>query len=423
MGLAAIGVAGTAAAQPKCSTDLSTTNVIYVSGSSALEPLYKAIGPVLANQPTPYALVYAKDGSCNGVQKFVDFNGGKTKLASTAQVFYIDATYNPAVGPQQCTLSDQVNGVTVDLSFSDVFVEVCSGATRPNDTTDILGPAQAMTFVTHPNSAQQAISAEQAYLALGLGAAGGATPWIDPNYFFIRPDSSGTKQLLAAAIKVKASLWKGIFLKNPTDPTSTFGTNDVRDHVNSSGNPDATLGIMGAADVDAGTNRQKVKELAFRAYNQKRAYWPDSTPSAFDKRNVREGLYVPFGYVHLVGAITAGSANTVDNLTNPKAKLVAQIVTQAISLVDTSTGQPVDLIKVIGATAHLIPQCAMKVSRTQEAGDLSNYDPPKRCFCAYEALWSSAGGDGGTVLPPGCTPCTTTCTGGEVCNNGFCEAH
>jgi hypothetical protein len=391
---------------PRCMDQLSAPP-IFVSGSTALEPLLKAIGPVLAAQTdSPYAIAYVKDGSCEGVKKFVSIGGQPTTvIAANAQVYYIDGSYDPQSPVPQCDLSDQANGVEADLSFSDVFVEGCTGGeARPADVADIQGPAQAMLFITHPNSTQQAISAEQAYLALGLGPDGEATPWTDPMSFFIRPDSSGTKQLISAALGLKAGVWKGIYSANGKN----FGSSDVLAMVAAAAtNADGTLGILGADVYDSGSNRSMVKALAFRAFKQDLAYWPDSSPTSFDKRNVRDGHYTPYGYAHIVAKVDGQG-----QLVNPKAQLIADLVNGQKTL------EGVDIIKVLGATAHLIPQCAMRVQRDRDGGDsIASIQPDEPCDCYYESAAT------GNATPDGCTVCTDdgACGGGK-CRNGFCEA-
>jgi hypothetical protein len=398
---------GAAADQPLCSK--LSAPPIYISGSSALEPMLKAIGKVLASQADAskrFSLVYVKDGSCEGVRKFVPSGvpAQTTTIPQNAQPYYIDGSYDSTKAPPQCLLSDQPStGVAADLGISDVFVEVCTGQQRPADVSDLLGPAQAMLFITHPNSTQTAISAEEAYLAFGLGADGAATPWVDPQYFFIRPDSSGTKNMLAAAIKVPVAKWKGIFAENG----KSFGSNEVRDHVAAqAANAEKTIGILGADVYDDA--RGSVKALAFRGFGQKHAYWPDSTPTSFDKRNVRDGHYLGFGYAHLVARLENGQ------VANPKAKLLVDVLTQAQDVSDTLSRTQV--ITILSKTAHLIPQCAMKVQRTKEGGELSKVDAPEPCHCLFDSLFS-------TGTPAGCTACGDDkgCTAGK-CRHGFCEA-
>src|SRR5207237_239232 len=45
---------------------------IYLSGSTALEPMLKAFGPKIASQTTnAYTLVYLRDGACSGVNRIL----------------------------------------------------------------------------------------------------------------------------------------------------------------------------------------------------------------------------------------------------------------------------------------------------------------------------------------------------------------
>jgi hypothetical protein len=387
---------------PNCDTGL-TAPPIYISGSTALEPMVKALGKALANTTdasTKFALVYLGDGSCKGVQKFVPT--GPTNqtvlLSKTTPLKFVDGNFDPA-HDQFCTLT---NDTPADLGISDVFATVCTGATLPAGVADVLGPAQAMLFITHPNSTQTAISAEEAYLALGLGMAGAISPWLDPNFFFIRPDSSGTKNLLGASIKVPVAKWLGIF-KDTVAPNG-FGSGDVvRNVVAQAANAEKVLGILGADVYDG--KRDQLKSLAFRGYKQLRAYWPDSTPTAFDKRNVRDGHYLPFGYAHLINAVDGSGAPT-----NAKAALLINILTGKQDI----TG--LDTISVLGKTAHLIPQCAMKVTRTADGGDLSLYQPDAPCGCYFESLVS-------TTVPSSCKACQadSDCGSGK-CRHNFCEA-
>jgi hypothetical protein len=67
----------------------------------------------------------------------------------------------------------------------------------------------------------------------------------------------------------------------------------------------------------------------------------------------------------------------------------------------------------------LIPQCAMKVTRSTDGGDLSPYTPPAPCGCYYASQVPV-----GKAAPTGCAACTTSaeCSdGGGTCNHGFCE--
>jgi hypothetical protein len=71
-------------------------------------------------------------------------------------------------------------------------------------------------------------------------------------------------------------------------------------------------------------------------------------------------------------------------------------------------------------SAHYVPQCAMRVQRGSELGPLSlrstagnSTFSPTVCGCYF---------DNQTTGTTSCTPCQNgTCTGGKVCDFGFCE--
>src|SRR5260370_30740076 len=55
---------------PSAAGAMFTATPIYITGSTALEPLIKSFGPKLASQMgTPYVLIYLKDGSCARVNR------------------------------------------------------------------------------------------------------------------------------------------------------------------------------------------------------------------------------------------------------------------------------------------------------------------------------------------------------------------
>ena len=148
-----------------------------------------------------------------------------------------------------------------------------------------------------------------------------------------------------------------------------------------------------------------VHSLAFRAFKQLKSYWPDSTPTTFDKRNVRDGHYPIWSYVEYLAPQAAGGGAL-----NPNAQEIVDLLVG--NAVATSPAfEPLDLV----INAGLVPACAMKVSRSAEGGDLSPATPSQPCGCYYEAK-----------VPMGSTTCTactddTPCGGGK-CRHGYCEA-
>jgi hypothetical protein len=69
-----------------------------------------------------------------------------------------------------------------------------------------------------------------------------------------------------------------------------------------------------------------LKALAFQATGQSNGYLPDSTATAFDKRSLRDGHYVPWNqlvYLTKAASVDGGPAQP----TNAAAKLVVDILT------------------------------------------------------------------------------------------------
>lgn len=392
-----------------CDT-VTTGTAIYTGGSTALQPFVKAVGPSLSSQTgTQYTLFYYGGGSCVGANNVVD--PVANPLAPNSQFTYYVTDADGGVATKTCTLPS--SQTKLDVAISDVFVETCTSAARPSNIGDFLGPAQGMVFVTSKDSSQTAITAEEAYIALGFGGQTyQAAPWVnDPaTNFFIRPNTSGTKLILAGVIGVPVAKWKGKF---QTASGANFGSGDVYAAVTSqpSTAAEGTLGILGLDfldqnDSDGQPRRSKAKMLALAAKGQKYAFYPDSTKSSYDKKNLREGRYAGLGYAHIIANIGTGT-EPVD----PKVKYLKDLLTGA-----TVTPAPsFNVAKIITQNAHLVPLCAMKVTRTAEGGPLAPYTPTESCGCYFESLLSS-------TAPAGCTACTTTCASG-TCRNGWCESN
>src|SRR5204863_4242072 len=83
-----------------------------------------------------------------------------------------------------------------------------------------------------------------------------------------------------ANISVPADKWKG---------TRFDGSPMVVSALQSSTSPNEAIGILGAEVYDG--LRDSLTQLAFRAKGQQAAYFADSTSTARDKKNVRDGHY------------------------------------------------------------------------------------------------------------------------------------
>lgn len=387
-----LAVATSAAAQavPDCST---LTNPVYVTGSSAVKPFLGAVAAELTGLTgaDQINVVYISKGSCDGVNALAS---SSTLITGTVSLWGTDGK-EVAGG---CNLPTA--GVVVDIGVSDVFAASCGVSALPAGVKDFLGPVQSMTFAVPKKSTQAAISAEAAYLTFGFGADGD-TPWSDPTKYFVRTASSGTQQMLSAAIKVPAAKWAA-----PT-ANQLGGSGAVRDALNmvqstgSQTDADLSIGILATDVVDK--NRATLRALPYQHFGQTCGFLPDSSAESFDKQNTRDGHYMVWGPLHLLSRTTAGAP------TNANAKKVIDILTGAAV-------PSFDLI-ALEATTGVVPDCAMRVSRDSEVGPLASYMPAHSCECKFVAAASNK-------TPDGCTPCSgpSECPSSRpACNYGFCE--
>ena len=145
------------------------------------------------------------------------------------------------------------------------------------------GANQAYLFVVPEASSQKALTAEEAYFVFGFGAAGMAAALdrrdavFHPHHHQEHPGGAG-REHPGAGCQVE-----GRELDQSTE---------VVNGVASSVSPEKTIGILGAEIYE--NSRDKLNALAFQAYKQTQAYYPDSTAAARDKRNLRDGHYTPW---------------------------------------------------------------------------------------------------------------------------------
>jgi ABC-type phosphate transport system substrate-binding protein len=369
-------------------------NIIYVAGSSAIRPFLGYVANLVQNDE--YTIVYQSQGSCTGVAAVADPDPTKRLMKDVPAVGSKPANYAITFLPdgtaKECFLDPAGN--FIDVGVSDVYAGTC-GYTLGSDASDYEGPIQPMTFMVSGVSSQTSISAEAAYMALGMGGNGGkAAPWIDPTFFFVRNASSGTQQLVARAIKVPADKWWGVDRGNATGVRS--GMKTLLDQAGA----EKGIGIL-STDI-ADEERANLRILAFKAFGGLCAYLPDSSRTSFDKRNVRDGHYPIWGPVHFftktMGGVPSPAASAL--VTRFAAPRIDQTLMDAIIL------------------RHLVPKCAMGVKRTTELGA---YQPRAtndfQCDCYFERTATG-------VVPAHCTMCQTNAecpAGTPSCNYGYCE--
>ena len=407
LALALVCTAATARAQTMCEDDTNVgPNRVYIQAADTQVPILKALGKKLRAQATPITIVYTPNGSCSNIS-YLYGNSDFTPNATGGGTFYIpaDPNFDPRTTPPTCT--PPATGRKPDLGISIVFpdaTECPSAPAKPATVSVTRGPVQAMVFAvpggvgTNLGSTQTTITAEEAYLVAGLGPTKAmVTPWSDPQYFYGRPASKGTQISLGANIGVAASKWK--LLADPQHQIDQSGAvaTAIAAQV-AAGNADKTLGILGAEVYDPA--RGMLHALAFRAFKQLKSYWPDSAPTTFDKKNVRDGHYPLWSYVQYIAPTNGTTATAL----NASAQTIIDMLSGS-AVTTTPPFEPLDLVTAAG----LVPACAMKVQRTQEGGDQSLMTPAQPCGCYYDAK-----------VPMGATSCAA-CTGDASCNGGKCR--
>lgn len=375
----------------------SLPGVVFVSGSSAVSPALQGLAKSLT--PAGTTIVYFSQGSCTGV----------AAILGTPQAAATNGTYWDANGTATtCTVT---TAQTVDIGVSDVFATSCPSVTAAQITAAKLHDydnffAQVMEFVVpggNGGSDQTSISAEAAYLTFGLGN-NGATPWDNQALFAIRNGTSGTQIMLSKAIGLDVSKWLGT-----DDKGSGNVQKDITNRLTPNGagtgaaaDPKKLIGILSSGEADK--DPVAMKKLAFQAKDQTCAYWADSGVSALDKKYVRDGHYPVWGPIHLLA-----KADDAGVPTNAAAKKVID----ALGAADQS-------VLDIEIAAHVVPLCAMNVTRDTEVGPMSSIQPTGACGCYFDSKTAA-------TLPAECVACTTAnaatvCKGARTkCNYGFCE--
>jgi hypothetical protein len=393
--LALLGSARVALAAD-CPTDLP--NPIYGTGGSAFSP---AIGQIAAKLAGTITVFWSDPSGCNAINAF----------AQTGYTITGSASYWTTTGTQvTCTLPTA--GVPADFGNVNVDPTNCGGISAiPAGVGDFIGPAQSTNLIVNRASDYDSISAEAAYFVFGFGAAAGqVAPWTNDANVFVRSGLSAVHLLVSKAIGVPANAFKGTLLTTNGQTVSAVSAgsfpNPPTTYVF---DPLASIGYVSAQNADL--NRTTLKTLAYQHTGQDCGYWPDSTPEAFDKINVRDGRYYIWSYNHFLAKVDAGG-----QIINPNVRKFVGYITGA-----ETPPAGLDATAIIVGTSN-IPLCAMHVKRDSDLGPLSCYADPNPCDCQFDKL---ATGE------TSCTPCETEGSKAEcasvsaisTCRHGYCEAY
>jgi ABC-type phosphate transport system substrate-binding protein len=401
--------AGGSAGGFACESLAETGTVVYVTGSTAAKPFLEKIAQQLSIQEKKVFVVYTSVGSCTGVDAVV--NG--TLMRTGASPLPASATYweSSASSGKACELP--TTGVNADLGISDVFAQTCPGFELTNleslKIRDAHGPIQTMTFAVPSNSAYHEISQQAAYLIFGLGhesqvldPSGTHPIWNDEKAVLQRSASSGTQAMLAAAIGVPSGRWKGTTNKSSDDVAGALQAAAKTQQA-----ADAALGILGADYIDSRNLRAQIRALAFQDTHQGCAVTPDSSETAKDKLNVRDGHYPIWGPLHLLYRVNTKGDPENSTIRQPLLEMVGYLsgtkpLPNGVSLFD------------VYALSGLVPECAMRVTRAQDGGAVVPFRPESPCSCLFDVRTTGA---------TSCERCTVQgdCQADERCSQRYCE--
>jgi hypothetical protein len=367
-----------------------TTNVVYATGSSALATLLGDVAQALVGQ---ISFVYQTTSSCVGVQAMLDpsflMTGAATSFATTS-------------AGTNCSLP--AAGVAADIGIADVFAGTCQELTNglPADVKENFGPVQVMTFAVPTTSSQESISLAAAYDVFGFGSQSGVPPWTNASYILQRTSSSGTQNMIGATIGVPSGQWLGVMHASTGSMVAALIAAGKED----AGIPSETIGILVAGSAD--TNRSSLRVLAFQDDDQACGYFPDSTATAHDKYNVRNGHYPIWGPSHFYNRV-AGSMPLNAN---------AQTFIDDLSGITPLPG--VDLLALY-AQNSVIPTCAMHVQRSSDGAGYEAYTPPTSCNCYYDFQATGATSCTGCTGPSECPMTAPVCNKFNNLPTGYCE--
>ncbi|HEY4059361.1 MAG TPA: hypothetical protein VGM39_22240 [Kofleriaceae bacterium] len=383
------------AAVPTCES-LPGTKVYLQVGDTQVN-LLKRLGRALRDNSTKQlTIVWYATGSCTNITAIysgVPYTSGQMLdyVPSVAD----DATWDPKTSATlKCTAPATPDALKVpDIANSALFNSACTSTPAKPATVKLSeGPKQAYVLAVPKASTQTAITYEEAYFVFGFGQSGMISPWENETQLFIRTLTKSTLLAWAANISVPAAKFKGVQRDQSTQVVTDLTTTQ---------SPELAIGILGVEVYDG--LRAQLKTLAFRAKNQKAAYFPDSSPTSTDKKNVRDGHYTVWSPTIWMDTTT----NDGETPVNADARYVIDLIRG----IDVTPAPMFNMVEIISAVG-LVPDCAMGVRREYEGGPFTIYHPTESCVCKYESV----------VDHSSCATCSATqaCTTG-VCRAGFCE--
>lgn len=408
---------------------------LFVEAGDTQMTLLADLARDLRDADPPLTLIYVPASTCTLVENVFDdvpwaVQGTPFRYAPSRREVP-DAEWNRAA-PRQCNFPE--GGQPIDLGIGATFISSCAQSVldkQPDDVEVFNGPAQAYGFVVPEGELEAAdfgITREEAYYVFsGQGQAQDVVPWVfEPNpesgtpSVYIRRATTSTLLTMAGNVApdiLPASMWVGYRLEGQEDRSSVV-INGVANAPASTRS--GTIGILGIDLYDQ--RRGDLDMLAYKARGQSYGFFPDSTATRRDKRNVRDGHYVPWGYTQYLYRVDDDGVPVNDNVQRILDLISSETEVRLVGQPDLPSDQRydrdgIDILKRNG----LVPECAMKVTRSIEGGPLSVFEPEHPCHCYYESV-EDPGIEDDVRFTNRCVACERDrdCQSG-VCSRGFCE--
>jgi hypothetical protein len=392
----------------------SLSNTIFLQVGDTQATLMKSLARKLRdNTGKPLTMVWTTSGSCTNINNFYNLTPHKVTSTNPWNVspsIADSGAWQTSDAPWTCTPA--ADGETIDIANSALFNEACpNGEPAPTGVSENIGAIQPYVLAVPEASTQKAITYEEAYFIFGFGAAAEVAPWTDPTVYFARSASKSTLIAWADQVGVTVAGFQGRPLDKSQSVVDALSGKAVHETTPTdiqiapiTGNEEKAIGLLGGDVYDA--NRTTTNALAYRALGQWAAYYPDSTSTSHDKKNVRDGHYVVWSPTVYMNYVTGTTPNKPDT----------QYIIDMISGKDVTPAANFDPSEVI-ARVGLVPLCAMRVTREHEQAPLHGFTPPEDCTCKFESI----------VDASSCQTCTGSgaCDRGDgtqgVCRANYCE--
>ena len=350
---------------PACALD-GVANPIMVLGATGfpMETIAKAMG-------ASATVFYLEKSSCDGVAAMVL---GQKMIG---EVVVYDATG----AKNRCILQEEH---PADITLSALFPASCANQSGlaepvvlPSQVDDLVGPINPVMFASPATSKERAISAEAAYRVYGMGHLSGVTPWDDETLIFRRRPGSGNQLTVAASLGLPIDALRG---------RDSNGSSNMLKALYESAAPQKTIGISSAEIVDV--NRDVMKTLAYRHYEQPVAFYPDSDAATLDRRNVRDGHYFLWMPLHVLTRTRGGDPIAADDATldsDGTRKSARDTSVKLLAYVMTSRQRaPVPSVDLFGALKRHARRGRPGHRGRARGGSDSRAGPcgPKGCRCA-----------------------------------------